>query len=179
VGSKTLKLWAAIALASVFEFLGAFFLGGSVTGTIAGSIARTSTFSSTPALFMYGAPPAPWPRPGACAARARWTQQQRPHLLAGPRQGQPGCDLAHHSCPDHAGPGILAAVLTARARSPAAAGMLCAEAGAMVWALFATYCELPISTTHSIGERPGLPARRQPCIAAPPPDRPASGMAAP
>jgi hypothetical protein len=85
VGSKTLKLWAAIAIASVFEFLGAFFLGGSVTRTIAGNIARTSTFASTPALFMYG--------------------------------------------------------------------MLCAEAGAMVWALFATYMELPISTTHSIGER--------------------------
>jgi phosphate/sulfate permease len=54
VGSKTLKLWSAMTLAGIFEFLGAFLLGGSVTSTIAGGIARTSTFASTPALFMFG-----------------------------------------------------------------------------------------------------------------------------
>jgi len=32
------------------------------------------------------------------------------------------------------------------------AGMLCALTAAAFWLLFATYCELPVSTTHSIGE---------------------------
>jgi hypothetical protein len=31
-------------------------------------------------------------------------------------------------------------------------GMFCAETGAMIWILFATYLELPVSTTHSISE---------------------------
>ena len=57
-------------------------LGGNVTNTIAGGIARPSDFKDYPALFMYG--------------------------------------------------------------------MLCAETGAMLWILFATYLELPVSTTHSI-----------------------------
>jgi phosphate/sulfate permease len=33
-----------------------------------------------------------------------------------------------------------------------AAGMLCALTAAAIWLLFATYAELPVSTTHSIGE---------------------------
>ncbi|WIA38221.1 hypothetical protein OEZ86_001565 [Tetradesmus obliquus] len=82
VGSKTLKLWSAVVIAAIFEFLGAILLGGSVTKTIAGGIAKTSTFSAYPALFMFG--------------------------------------------------------------------MLCAETGAMIWLLLATYLELPVSSTHSI-----------------------------
>lgn len=34
-----------------------------------------------------------------------------------------------------------------------AAGMLTAETGAMIWLLLATYMELPVSTTHAIGEQ--------------------------
>jgi hypothetical protein len=39
---------------------------------------------------------------------------------------------------------------------PLPAGMLCAETGAMIWLLLATYLELPVSSTHSIGEAPLL-----------------------
>ena len=34
VGSKTLKLWSAVVLAGIFEFLGAMLLGGNVTKAI-------------------------------------------------------------------------------------------------------------------------------------------------
>uniref|UniRef100_A0A383WJI0 Phosphate transporter n=1 Tax=Tetradesmus obliquus TaxID=3088 RepID=A0A383WJI0_TETOB len=54
VGSKTLKLWSAVVIAGIFEFLGAMTLGGQVTRTIAGGIARPQTFAKFPALFMYG-----------------------------------------------------------------------------------------------------------------------------
>jgi sodium-dependent phosphate transporter len=43
-----------VVIAAIFEFLGALLLGGQVTRTIAGSIAKTSTFKSYPALFMFG-----------------------------------------------------------------------------------------------------------------------------
>jgi hypothetical protein len=82
VGSKTLTLWSAVVIAAIFEFLGAMLLGGNVTKTIAGGIAKTTTFAKFPAVFMFG--------------------------------------------------------------------MLCAETGAMIWILLATYLELPVSTTHSI-----------------------------
>ncbi|KAI8476390.1 MAG: phosphate transporter [Monoraphidium minutum] len=82
VGSKTLKLWSAVVIAAIFEFLGAMLLGGNVTKTIAGGIAKTTSFAKYPALFMFG--------------------------------------------------------------------MLCAEVGACLWILIATYLELPVSTTHSI-----------------------------
>lgn len=82
VGSKTLKLWQAVCVAAVFEFLGAMLLGGAVVKTISGGIAKSSSFADTPGVFMYG--------------------------------------------------------------------MMCAEAGAMVWIIVATYFELPVSTTHSI-----------------------------
>jgi sodium-dependent phosphate transporter len=54
VGSKTLKLWSAVLIAGIFEFLGAMLLGGAVTRTIAGGIANSATFSRYPALFLYG-----------------------------------------------------------------------------------------------------------------------------
>ena len=82
MGSKTLKLWSAVVIAAIFEFLGAMLLGGNATRTIAGGIAKPSAFAAYPALFMFG--------------------------------------------------------------------MLCAEVGAVIWILLATYLELPVSTTHSI-----------------------------
>ena len=53
-GSRTLSMWSAVAIAAVFEFLGAMLLGGSVTKTIAGGIAKPKTFAKVPQLFMFG-----------------------------------------------------------------------------------------------------------------------------
>jgi sodium-dependent phosphate transporter len=47
-------MWSAVAIAAVFEFLGAMLLGGSVTKTIAGNIAKPKTFMKAPQLFMFG-----------------------------------------------------------------------------------------------------------------------------
>eukprot|EP00877_Chromochloris_zofingiensis_P005752 jgi/Chrzof1/15178/Cz09g30140.t1 len=54
VGSRTLRLWSAVVIATIFEFLGCMLLGGNVTKTLAGGIANTSTFSLYPSIFMYG-----------------------------------------------------------------------------------------------------------------------------
>eukprot|EP00775_Hariotina_reticulata_P006951 gene6951-7167_t len=82
VGSRTLKLKWAIAIAVVMETMGAIFLGGSVSSTISGGVADPKTFQYTPDIFAYG--------------------------------------------------------------------MLCALTAAAIWLIFATYQELPVSTTHSI-----------------------------
>jgi sodium-dependent phosphate transporter len=47
-------MWSAVAIAAVFEFLGAMLLGGAVTKTVAGGIAKPSTFAAVPQLFMFG-----------------------------------------------------------------------------------------------------------------------------
>lgn len=54
VGSRTLELWSAVCIASVFEFLGATLLGGSVLNTIASGIANPEMFKDMPAVYMYG-----------------------------------------------------------------------------------------------------------------------------
>lgn len=54
VGSRTLSMWSAVCIAAVFEFLGAMLLGGSVTKTVAGGIAKPKTFAKYPQLFMFG-----------------------------------------------------------------------------------------------------------------------------
>lgn len=82
VGSRTLTMKSAIAIAVVMETVGAIFLGGSVSSTISGGVADPKTFANYPELFAYG--------------------------------------------------------------------MLCALTAAAFWLLFATYAELPVSTTHSI-----------------------------
>lgn len=54
VGAKTITLTQACCIAAVFEFAGAIGLGGEVTKTIAGSIARPAAFRDDPELFAYG-----------------------------------------------------------------------------------------------------------------------------
>jgi len=54
VGSKTLKLWQAVIIAAIFEFVGAIALGGNVAKTIAGGITSPSNFQQEPQVFMYG-----------------------------------------------------------------------------------------------------------------------------
>eukprot|EP00198_Chlamydomonas_reinhardtii_P005539 XP_001694875.1 sodium/phosphate symporter [Chlamydomonas reinhardtii] len=54
VGAKTITLKQACLIASVFEFAGAIGLGGEVTKTIAGSIARPTAFQDLPEMFAYG-----------------------------------------------------------------------------------------------------------------------------
>ncbi|EFJ51229.1 hypothetical protein VOLCADRAFT_79831 [Volvox carteri f. nagariensis] len=54
VGAKTITLKQACLIAAVFEFAGAVGLGGEVTKTIAGSIARPAAFQAEPEIFAYG-----------------------------------------------------------------------------------------------------------------------------
>jgi hypothetical protein len=54
VGSKTLKLWQAVVIAAIFEFLGAMVLGGETTKTVASGIANTSLYTEFPEIYMYG-----------------------------------------------------------------------------------------------------------------------------
>jgi len=54
VGSKALTVKQACALAVVFEFLGATFLGGEVVKTVRKGIADVSYFEDDPALLMWG-----------------------------------------------------------------------------------------------------------------------------
>ncbi|GIL62137.1 hypothetical protein Vafri_16409 [Volvox africanus] len=54
VGAKTITLKQACLIAAVFEFGGAVGLGGEVTKTIAGSIARPEAFRDEPELFAFG-----------------------------------------------------------------------------------------------------------------------------
>ncbi|GFR48394.1 hypothetical protein Agub_g10288 [Astrephomene gubernaculifera] len=54
VGAKTITLKQACLIAAVFEFAGSIGLGGEVTKTIAGSIARPSAFVNEPEIFAYG-----------------------------------------------------------------------------------------------------------------------------
>lgn len=54
IGARTLTMFQACAIAAVLEFVGAMSLGGEVSKTIAGSIAKPSTFASDPEIFAYG-----------------------------------------------------------------------------------------------------------------------------
>jgi sodium-dependent phosphate transporter len=54
VGSKALTVKQACALAVIFEFLGATFLGGAVVKTIRKGISDQEYFEEDPALLMWG-----------------------------------------------------------------------------------------------------------------------------
>ncbi|KAK9862117.1 hypothetical protein WJX84_008901 [Apatococcus fuscideae] len=52
VASRALTMLQAVFVAGLFEFLGAILLGASVTDTIKNSIAKTSAFSTAPAILV-------------------------------------------------------------------------------------------------------------------------------
>ncbi|PNW72407.1 hypothetical protein CHLRE_16g676757v5 [Chlamydomonas reinhardtii] len=54
VAARTLTLRQALLIAAVCEFSGSVLLGGQVTRTVAGGIARLSTFERVPELYMFG-----------------------------------------------------------------------------------------------------------------------------
>lgn len=54
VGAKTLKLWQAVIVAGIFEFVGAMVLGGEVVKTVKGGITSPEYFAETPELFAFG-----------------------------------------------------------------------------------------------------------------------------
>ncbi|KAJ1441489.1 phosphate transporter [Ochromonadaceae sp. CCMP2298] len=54
VGAKSVTIFQAVCIASVFEFLGAVLLGSQVVKTISKGIADTDCFADNPGLLMYG-----------------------------------------------------------------------------------------------------------------------------
>ena len=54
VGSKALKYWQAIIVATIFEASGAILAGGHVTDTIRHNIININDFSSDPVTLVYG-----------------------------------------------------------------------------------------------------------------------------
>ena len=54
VGTKALRMWQCVIIAGICEFLGAFFLGASVTDTIKSGITNVNYFKPYPQLFLYG-----------------------------------------------------------------------------------------------------------------------------
>lgn len=54
VGTKALKMWQAVIIAGICEFLGAFFLGASVTDTVKSGVVNVSQFRPVPGLFLFG-----------------------------------------------------------------------------------------------------------------------------
>ncbi len=75
VGSRALTLVQAVVIAAVFEFLGAFLVGGHVTKTIQGGILEPSLAAQHPDLIVYG-------MLASLAGAATW-------LLAASRMGWP------------------------------------------------------------------------------------------
>mgnify|MGYP006250614453 FL=1 len=54
VGSKALTLTQALVIAAIFEFLGAYFAGASVTTTIRENIVDPSLYDDSPDVFVLG-----------------------------------------------------------------------------------------------------------------------------
>jgi len=56
-------MWGAVVLASIFEFVGAISLGGSVSSTIKGGIADPTFFADRPYVRAPSQNLAGWPAP--------------------------------------------------------------------------------------------------------------------
>ena len=54
VGSKALTLTQALVIAAIFEFLGAYFAGASVTTTIRENIVDPTLYDDSPDVFVLG-----------------------------------------------------------------------------------------------------------------------------
>ncbi len=54
VGSRALTLFQAVIIAAIFEFAGAFFLGGNVSETVEGGIVNPDIFSDDVLDYVYG-----------------------------------------------------------------------------------------------------------------------------
>jgi PiT family inorganic phosphate transporter len=54
VGSHAITMWQAVLLAAVFEFAGAFLVGGHVTNTVRKGIVSTELFQGNPEIFVLG-----------------------------------------------------------------------------------------------------------------------------
>lgn len=54
VGSKALTVKQAIIIAMIFEFAGAYLVGGEVTETIRNGVIETSLFADKPDVLIYG-----------------------------------------------------------------------------------------------------------------------------
>ena len=53
-GSHAITMWQAVLLAAVFEFAGAFLVGGHVTNTVRKGIVSTELFQGNPEIFVLG-----------------------------------------------------------------------------------------------------------------------------
>lgn len=52
VGSKALKYWQAVLVASIFEFLGAVLLGANNTETMKAGVANPAAFKARPEILL-------------------------------------------------------------------------------------------------------------------------------
>lgn len=54
VGSGALRIWQAVIIAGIFEFLGAWLAGGQVTETISSGLVKPSVFTDQPGILALG-----------------------------------------------------------------------------------------------------------------------------
>ncbi len=124
VGSGALTLKQAVLLAAVFEFAGAFFVGGNVAQTIRKGIVDTDSLRAAEVR----APVNPASKPAATAPRIG--------------QGRSGAPDWWGSPPEKNPTGYLYTQLIM--------GMLAALIASSIWLNVATYFGQPVSTTHAI-----------------------------
>ncbi|NNC24298.1 inorganic phosphate transporter [Salinisphaera sp. USBA-960] len=54
VGSGAIRIWQAVLIAGIFEFLGAWLAGGQVTQTISSGLVKSSVFTEQPGVLVLG-----------------------------------------------------------------------------------------------------------------------------